>query len=45
MKPENILEIKNLKVKFGNSVGLFRKKIAEVKAVDGVNVDSKKAKR
>ena len=42
MKPENILEIKNLKVKFPVTGGLFRKKIAEVKAVDGVNVELKK---
>lgn len=42
MKPENILEIKDLKVKFPVTGGLFLKKIAEVKAVDGVNLELKK---
>ena len=42
MKPENILEIKDLKVKFPVNGGLFLKKIAEVKAVDGVNLELKK---
>lgn len=42
MKPENILEIKNLKVKFPVTGGLLLKKIAEVKAVDGVNIELKK---
>ncbi|MBK8552902.1 MAG: ATP-binding cassette domain-containing protein [Ignavibacteria bacterium] len=42
MKPENILEIKNLVVKFPVSGGLFLKKVAEVKAVDDVNLEIKK---
>lgn len=42
MKPENILEIKDLKVKFPVHGGLFLKKIAEVKAVDGVDLELKK---
>ncbi len=44
MKPENILEIKDLKVKFPVTGGLFLKKVAEVKAVDGVsNIESTSA--
>ncbi|RPI18360.1 MAG: ATP-binding cassette domain-containing protein [Ignavibacteriae bacterium] len=39
MKPENILEIKNLKVKFPVTGGLFLRKVAEVKAVDGVDLE------
>ncbi len=42
MKPENILEIKNLVVKFPVTGGLFLKKVAEVKAVDEVNLEIKK---
>ncbi|MFZ1321308.1 MAG: oligopeptide/dipeptide ABC transporter ATP-binding protein [Ignavibacteria bacterium] len=42
MKPENILEIKNLKVKFPVTGGLFLKKVAEVKAVDGISLEIKK---
>jgi len=42
MKPENILEIKDLKVKFPVTGGLLLRKVAEVKAVDGVNLDLKK---
>lgn len=39
MKPENILEIKNLRVKFPVTGGLFLRKVAEVKAVDGINLE------
>jgi oligopeptide/dipeptide ABC transporter ATP-binding protein len=39
MKPENILEIKNLRVKFPVTGGLFLRKVAEVRAVDGVNLE------
>lgn len=39
MKAENILEIKNLKVKFPIHGGLFLKKVGEVKAVDGVSLE------
>jgi oligopeptide/dipeptide ABC transporter ATP-binding protein len=39
MKPENILEIKNLKVKFPVTGGLFLRKVAEVKAVDGIDLE------
>jgi len=42
MKPENILEIKDLKVKFPVTGGLFLTKVAEVKAVDGVTLELKK---
>ena len=42
MKPENILEIKDLKVKFPVTGGLFLKKVAEVKAVDGISLEIKK---
>ncbi|MBS1517415.1 MAG: ATP-binding cassette domain-containing protein [Bacteroidetes bacterium] len=42
MKPENILEIKDLKVKFPVTGGLFLRKIAEVKAVDGVSLEIRK---
>ncbi|MEO6694308.1 MAG: oligopeptide/dipeptide ABC transporter ATP-binding protein [Ignavibacteria bacterium] len=42
MKPDNILEIKDLKVKFPVTGGLFLKKIADVKAVDGVTLELKK---
>jgi peptide/nickel transport system ATP-binding protein len=42
MKPENILEISNLKVKFPVTAGLLLKKVAEVKAVDGVNLELKR---
>jgi oligopeptide/dipeptide ABC transporter ATP-binding protein len=42
MQPENILEVRNLKVKFPVTGGLFLKKVAEVKAVDGVNLDLRK---
>ncbi len=39
MKPENILEIKNLRVKFPVTGGLFLRKVAEVRAVDGVDLE------
>jgi len=42
MKAENILEINNLKVKFPIHGGLFLKKVAEVKAVDGVSLELKR---
>lgn len=42
MKAENILEIKDLKVKFPVTGGLLLRKIAEVKAVDGVSLEMKK---
>lgn len=42
MNPENILEIKDLKVKFPVSGGLFLRKVAEVKAVDGVSFELRK---
>ena len=39
MKPENILEIKDLRVKFPVTGGLFLRKIADIKAVDGINLE------
>ncbi|MDZ4713447.1 MAG: oligopeptide/dipeptide ABC transporter ATP-binding protein [bacterium] len=42
MKPENILEIKDLKVKFPVTGGFLLRKIAEVKAVDGVSLELRK---
>lgn len=39
MNPENILEVKNLKVRFPIHGGIFLKKVAEVKAVDGVTLN------
>lgn len=39
MKPENILEIRNLRVKFPVTGGLFLRKVAEIKAVDGIDLD------
>jgi oligopeptide transport system ATP-binding protein len=39
MKPENILEIKNLRVKFPVTGGLFLRKVAEVRAVDGIDLE------
>jgi oligopeptide/dipeptide ABC transporter ATP-binding protein len=42
MHPDNILEIKNLNVKFPVTGGFFLKKIAEVHAVDSVNLEMKK---
>ncbi len=42
MQPENILEIRDLKVKFPVTAGLLLKKVAEVKAVDGINLDLKR---
>jgi oligopeptide transport system ATP-binding protein len=42
MKAENILEIKDLKVKFPVTGGLLLRKVAEVKAVDGVSLEMKK---
>lgn len=42
MNPENILEVKDLKVKFPVTGGLFLRRIAEVKAVDGVSFELKK---
>ena len=42
MKPENILEINDLKVKFPVTGGLLLRKIAEVKAVDGVSLELKR---
>jgi len=42
MQPENILEIKNLKVKFPVTGGLLLRKVAVVKAVDGVTLELKK---
>ncbi|MBV6479486.1 MAG: Oligopeptide transport ATP-binding protein OppF [Ignavibacteria bacterium] len=42
MKPENILEVKDLKVKFPVTGGLFLRKVAEVKAVDGVSFELRK---
>ena len=42
MKAENILEIKDLRVKFPVTGGLLLRKIAEVKAVDGVSLEMKK---
>ncbi len=39
MKPDNILEIKDLRVKFPVTGGLFLRKVAEVKAVDGINLE------
>lgn len=42
MNPENILEIRDLKVKFPVTGGLLLRKVAEVKAVDGVSLDLKR---
>jgi oligopeptide/dipeptide ABC transporter ATP-binding protein len=42
MNPENILEINNLNVKFPVTGGLFLKKVAEVHAVDNVNLEMKR---
>lgn len=42
MHPDNILEIKNLKVRFPIQGGLFLKKVGEVKAVDGVSLNLKR---
>ncbi|MBK9227805.1 MAG: ATP-binding cassette domain-containing protein [Ignavibacteria bacterium] len=42
MKAENILEIKDLKVKFPVTGGLLLRKVAEVKAVDGVSLEMRK---
>ena len=39
MKAENILEIKDLKVKFPVTGGLLLRNVAEVKAVDGVSLE------
>ncbi|MBL8007731.1 MAG: ATP-binding cassette domain-containing protein [Ignavibacteria bacterium] len=39
MKQENILEVKNLKVKFPVAGGILLRKVAEVKAVDGVSLE------
>ena len=39
MKPENILEIKNLSVKFPVTGGLFLRKVAEIEAVDDISFD------
>jgi oligopeptide/dipeptide ABC transporter ATP-binding protein len=41
MKKENILEVNDLRVKFPVHGGLFLSKVAEVKAVDGVNFELK----
>lgn len=42
MKPENILEINDLRVKFPVTGGLLLRKVAEVKAVDGITLEMKK---
>lgn len=42
MHSENILEIKNLKVKFPVTGGLFLKKIGEVQAVDSIDLELRK---
>ena len=42
MSPENILEVKDLKVKFPVTGGLLLRKVAEVKAVDGVSFELEK---
>jgi oligopeptide/dipeptide ABC transporter ATP-binding protein len=42
MKPENILEIKNLSVTFPVTGGIFSKKIADVKAVEDVTLEVKR---
>ena len=42
MKSENILEIKDLRVKFPVHGGFFLGKVAEVKAVDGINIELKR---
>lgn len=42
MNNENILEVKDLKVNFPVTGGLFLRKVAEVKAVDGVSFELKK---
>jgi len=39
MNPENILEVKDLRVKFPVHGGVFLGKIAEVKAVDGISFE------
>jgi len=42
MNPKNILEVKDLRVKFPVHGGVFLGKVAEVKAVDGVSFEMKK---
>lgn len=42
MNQDNILEIKNLSVKFPVSGGFFNRKIADLNAVDGINLEIKK---
>jgi oligopeptide/dipeptide ABC transporter ATP-binding protein len=42
MKKDNILEIKNLSVKFPVTSGFFKRKIADLNAVENVNLEIKK---
>lgn len=42
MKPENVLEIKDLSVTFPISGGVFLRKVGEVKAVEKVSIEVKK---
>jgi oligopeptide transport system ATP-binding protein len=42
MNRDNILEIKNLSVKFPVTSGFFKRKVADLIAVDGVNLEIKK---
>ena len=51
MKPENILEIRNLRVKFPVTGGLFLRKVAEIKAMnfgglhDSVTIEQTETRR
>lgn len=42
MNQDKILEIKNLSVRFPVTSGFFRKKVADLNAVDGINLEIKK---
>jgi oligopeptide transport system ATP-binding protein len=42
MNQDNILEVKNLSVKFPVTSGFFKRKITDLKAVDGINLEIKK---
>ena len=42
MKPENILEVKDLKVTFPVTGGVFLRRVASVRAVDGVTLELKR---
>ena len=42
MNPENLIEIRNLTVKFPVTGGLFLTKVAEIEAVDDISFDIRK---